>query len=121
MTLEQQRAAHALEQILELKQKGAYGNYVSYVKALPATILANGLGQALATLKAQGQDGHDLLFAQISCWLCQDDVHAPYRNAQDVLQALVDADQQTYRRAQVEALAYLTWLKKFAVAYLGEG
>ena len=31
---------------------------------------------------------------------------------------LVDADQQRYFRAQAEALAWLTWLKKFANAYL---
>ena len=48
--LDRRRAADALDRIRILQDKGQqeYGNYVSLVKALPAVILQNGLGQALA-------------------------------------------------------------------------
>ena len=58
-TLDQQRAKFALDRIRELEELGEekYGHYVSYVSALSATIVMNGLGQALTTqlAKAKGE------------------------------------------------------------------
>lgn len=143
-TLTQRRAAHALQRIRahEKAGKGTYGNYVSYVESLPATILMNGLGQAAATLLSKAgrekirvdgketerlkpSDPHYCLFCDIQDWLCGGDEAAPYRNARDVpdklMQAITSHDERTYLRAQTEALAYLVWLKKFANAYLERG
>lgn len=121
-TLEQRRAAHALEAIRSLEMSGKYGNYVSYVKGLPATILQNGLGQAMATLlagaKGNEQDAHRRLYDHLQCWLCRSEPEAPYSRDQDLLAAITGHDEAHYLRAQAEALAYLTWLKKLAVAYL---
>jgi CRISPR-associated protein Cmr5 len=123
--LAQRRAAHALGCIERHKRagKGTYGNYVSYVEALPATILMNGLGQACATLlsKAEGdkQKPHGLLFGDVESWLCGEDPAAPFKG--DLLEAITEKDQATYLRAQAEALQYLIWLKKFASAYLERG
>lgn len=119
-TLDQLRAGDALANVHSLMESGDYGHYVSYVKALPATILTNGLGQALAMLKAQNKNGNPQLYAHLSAWLCREDAFAPFPGQEDALQAIVAHDQATYRQAQTEALAYLSWLKKFAVAYLGE-
>ena len=49
-SLAQQRAQHALAAITELAAPNAqsYGNYLSYVKALPANVRSLGLGQAMA-------------------------------------------------------------------------
>lgn len=125
-SLDQRRAGHALKrikkrQILHNKEQS---DYLSYAKALPATILQNGLGQAAATLlaaaKGNSQDPHALLYQDLQGWLCGDDEDAPYRNKKDLLQAITRNDQQRYLRAQAESQQYLSWLKKFAAAFLTE-
>lgn len=131
-TIAQRRAAHALKRVLALQQAGkqTYGNYVSYVEALPAAILMNGLGQACATLlaKAEGKldKPHGRLYADLQDWLCGEDPVAPYRNSQTkgddrLMQAICNSNQKKYLHAQAEALAHLVWLKKFARAYLERG
>lgn len=135
--LDRQRADDALQKVRALQNgdDDAYGNYVSFVKALPAVILQNGLGQALATeLASSGTDnatkkGHKFLFAHVNQWLGRDNETAPFPAACDaqtgILQALMSGEQKQYLLAQHEALAYVSWLKKFAVALLiqpeGEG
>lgn len=128
-TLDQQRAAYALQQIRELGMQGenSYGNYVSYVSALPATIVMNGLGQALLTLLAKSQGDrhkpHRLLFNHVAGWLntqikelrCSD-----ANNMTPVINRLLEQNQDVYVLAQAEAMAYLNWLKQFARAYLKE-
>ena len=124
-TLDQRRAAHALKQIRQLQHLGdeMYGHYVSYVSALPATIVMNGLGQALTTLlaKAKGKthDPHRLLYDHIGGWLSHqvNDLSGP---ADKLIDHMMDASQAVYVHAQVEAMAYLNWLKQFARAYLKE-
>ena len=124
-----QRGKHALAAINGLPgtKKADVGNYLAYVKGLPANILRSGLGQAMAMEKAgaakTGEDskGHKFLFGHMEQWLKTDWQNSPYRGHQgDILHAMVNNDQAKYVRAQAEALAYLEWLKKFAVAFLDE-
>lgn len=123
-TLGQQRAMDALKNINALAQQGVsnYGHYRSYVSSLPASILTSGLGQAMAQLLAQSKGGggasdpHKLLYDHLEGWLCS--TRNLFGNEANLIRGIVNGDQQTYVRAQVEALAYLTWLKKFARAYL---
>ena len=136
-SLAQKRAAHALACVKALKamekagdeQKLPYGNYISYVRALPAAILMNGLGQALAMEKAGASKdkGHDYLYQHMNAWLCNKNLDgvnesgwqtSPYAGISDVLEAIVSQDEAAYIRAQAEALDYLEWLKKFAMALL---
>lgn len=116
-TLAQQRAADALAKIQQLEKAGDYGNYVSYAKALPATILTNGLGQAAASLLAQGKE-KGTLYKHLEQWLCHDHDRAPYQGSPCLITAITQHDQARYLQAQAEALAWLEWLKKFAVAFL---
>jgi CRISPR-associated protein Cmr5 len=127
-TLEQRRAKHALDRVKELEKQGqnAYGKYASYVSALPASILTNGLGQAAATQLSQQSDvGHKALYNDLQDWLCGIGEAAPFRNAAGgdtrLINAITSSDQAKYFRAQTEALAYLVWLKKFAKAFLDQG
>jgi len=125
-TMEQERAADALGRVKDLEKKAA-GNsrqadvndrYAQEAKGLPATIVMNGLGQALATLRA-GKDQHEeLLYRHCQDWLCRNDKTAPYPGQQDLLDALTAGSREDYLRAQTEALSWLNWLKKFATAYL---
>ncbi len=126
-TFEQKRAKHALDRIKALQKEKA-GAYVSYVNALPAAILMNGLGQALATELAAG-GAHRQLAIDVSKWLLCDEAHSKYKDAaegeraeyddaQRLIGRIVAGEQKAYLRAQAEAIAYVTWLKKFANAFL---
>lgn len=124
-TLAQKRAKDALDKVRTI-EKDCQGEqqkkFVSYVECLPTTILTNGLGQAAAMLLAQAKggrkDAHRLLYDALESWLCRDHPQAPYRGESDLMKAIVERDRATYLYAQAEALAWLEWLKKFAVAYL---
>ncbi len=126
-TLEQKRAKHALDQVKAL-QKDRPGNYLSYVNALPAAILMNGLGQALATERAASDQAHHKLAQHVSDWLLSPEAHTRYDTpvsdeaqldaAQRLLGRIVAGDQDAYLWAQTEAIAYVNWLKKFANAFL---
>lgn len=128
-SLSQRRAEHALQQIQALQGRD-YGKYVSYVKSLPATIIMSGLGQALAMERAGKKlAGHAFLFSHLLAWLGKDWEHSPYRNAvgqagdddgkaEALFAAITQQVEADYIRTQAEALEYLEWLKKFAVAFL---
>lgn len=123
-TIDQRRASHALRQIRDLADR-EYGHYVSYVSALPSTIVMSGLGQALATLLARARgkenDPHRLLYDHVASWLASGEVVRELEGEPaTVIDRLMEHGQDVYVRAQVEAMAYLNWLKQFARAYLNE-
>ena len=115
LTKEQERASHALEKINELKD---YGNFVSYANSLPASIVMNGLGQAMAFELSSGKKdiGHKELYRIMQDWLCGKS--GVFTDEPDLMIAITKKPQREYIRAQAEALAYLDWLKKFSRAYL---
>ena len=134
-TLEQMRAENAWLIVKELinkaeqdgeKQKDQNDLYASYVSSLPANIITIGIGQSLASLLAASQgrkdDPHYLLYKHTQDWLCRDDTAAPYCTTKDhkknLMDAIISSNQESYKLAQAETLAWLEWLKKFAVAYL---
>jgi CRISPR-associated protein Cmr5 len=122
-SLDQKRAAHALSKIKEMEERGAKF-YVSYVSALPAIIVANGLGQALAMLlaKSKGNQGseHYQLYAHVASWLSVQVKELKGDGVDDVITKLMSGNQGVYVKAQGEAMSYLNWLKQFARAYLRE-
>lgn len=124
-TLEQKRAGDAYQKVLQLTSKPEewQKNYASYAKGLPATILANGLGQAAATLlsaaKGKEDDAHMVLYRHLREWLCRDnDNRAPYPGANDLMGAITSEGRDKYLHAQAEAMEWLSWLKKFTAALL---
>lgn len=143
LTRDQQRARHALQsvnrvnEVVQERIKNAGPNepeqrkarkfrdkYKSYAESLPASIVMNGLGQACAMLLAQAegksaeQDAHRLLYDHLQDWLRGREHARVYPKDQDLVEAVINHGQREYIRAQVESLAYLDWLKKFAQAYL---
>lgn len=126
-SLDQKRAAHALACIRKLEGNSEQAaNYVSYVKALPASILANGLGQALATELAANDKAHDSLAEHVAGWLLTAP-GSPYGSsprksdrAKTLLGRIVEGDQRAYFWAQAEAISFVGWLKKLAVAFHGK-
>jgi len=124
-SLDQHRAEAALTCIRQVEQvpgRTVQAEYLSYSKALPATILQNGLGQAMAALLAASKnnerDPHRLLYRHLEGWLCREHEEAPYAKKKDLMEAIINHEQANYLCAQAEAQAFLSWLKKFASAYL---
>ena len=116
-TVEQKRAANAMQRVDALKHKSREfkKDYGAYVNRLGPAIVMNGLGQALATeLAAAGaepkkDDAHAELYCSLQQWLCgPGDIY----EEGDVLQAIVKNSEAHYVRAQAEALAWLEWHKK---------
>lgn len=123
-TLGQVRAENALDKVRSIKDNYSaevHEKFVSYTESLLASILINGLGQASATLLAQAggdeKDAHYILYCALEEWLCRDDPQAPYRGSENLMDAIVSSDRSKYILAQEEALAWLEWLKRFAVAF----
>lgn len=121
-TLEQRRAKHALAKINSLRNADVkvQGEYKSYVSSLPATIVMNGLGQAIAMLDAKNDTAHSQLSLHLTDWI-RTQVPELQNSGSHFLEAIMKNDQSVYVAAQREAMAYLTWLKQFARAYLAEG
>lgn len=95
--------------------------YRSLARGLNAMIQINGLGQTLAFLKAKGRSnqGHALLFGQLSRWVSREILH---QERDDLLVWVVSqANGTQYRQATAECMAFGIWLKRFAEAELEEG
>ena len=121
-TMEQQRAAFALQSIeafLSL-DKTRQAELRRYIVQIPALIHMNGLGQALAFCRMKGREStHELIYQLLGKWLCQENPGRVFDGqASDLLKAITSSDYRCYMAAQNEALAVLEWLKKFAAALL---
>ncbi len=113
LTLEQQRAQYAWQQVLDARAPG--GEYTALVKAAPALIVNNGLMQALAFWQSRGKVQHRALLGQLLGWLQFRGLvsAADFASAMPALYAMPSAD---FRRATDEALALLRWLRQLAAA-----
>ena len=75
-----------------------------------------GFGQILIG-RWEKKTAHYILYKHLQDWLCRDSKQAPYQHG-NLMQAITTNDRESYMHAQAEALAWLQWQKKFAVAYL---
>lgn len=113
-TLQQKRAAHAWASI-EQVPAGVQKKYGSLVRGLPALVQSDGLAQTLAFLKAKAggkvDKEHMVAYSHIADWVSKE-----LQANGDLLVWLLGNSTAEYRRATAEALAYLSWLKRFAEA-----
>lgn len=121
-TIEQHRAAFALERIRQIEGQVKHGEFRSYARALPAMIHMNGLGQAMAFCRSKGRTRkgdlttYGRLYEIVSAWLTREG--QPLGPSGDLLERMAEVDMFRYRVAQAEALALMEWVRKFAVAFL---
>jgi CRISPR-associated protein Cmr5 len=121
-TLEQERAAFALDQVELLQKQGDIAKEAAmYIRKLPAMIFTNGLGQSLAYLLAKTNGNMELPAGQVyeilATWLTEK--RKIYCEKQGgLLKIMMETDRYKYQLAQEEAWALLEWLKKFADAFL---
>jgi CRISPR-associated protein Cmr5 len=130
-TIEQLRAANALQRVTELRAKSEKFRkcYRAYVDRLSPAIVMNGLGQALASERSAAgappptdpdKQAHHELYRSLHNWLCRQK-EGVYPGQADLLEALMTHDESFYLRAQAEALAWLLWHKKFCRAEFPSG
>lgn len=117
------RAKHAIACVRDMKKPenaGAIAEYLSAARGLPAEIRMNGLGQAVAMLRARGvgNKGAMALYNHVSEWMCRPNSPSPYAGKDALIDAIVAEGEPAYRQAYVEIDAYLAWLKRFADAFL---
>lgn len=123
LTIQQQRAKFALERITTFKDQLAdkeQKEFISYASSLPAMIHMNGLGQAMAFCKVKGGErkSYQALYQLISDWICE--TGQPYSGKANILDGITTCDMAHYQLAQSEALVLMSWVKKFAKAFLAE-
>ena len=124
-SIQQKRAAYALQQVLTVKQSQpevVQKRFKAYSNSLPAMIQMNGIGQALAFAyhKSSGEKdenkGWKALLDTVSTWLLQHEIWGKQATGANVVQVLSGGTQKQYQLAQAEAQALLSWVKDFARA-----
>ena len=118
-TQEQERAKFALDKIKKMQQEGPGDKkeLVSYASAFPFMIRTNGLGQAAAFFKMK-KGNHEKLYTVLSAWLCKEKKLFPGKT--DLLDGITNGSMHEYMAAQAEAMAFFSWVKKFAKAFFAD-
>ena len=116
VTLEQQRAQFAWDCAKEGTAL-AGDEYRNLAKAAPALIMNNGLMQTLAFYQDKGKPHHMALAGHLRRWIMK----RAGGNGQDpgfqpMMDVLLRAQPDQYRRATDEALLILRWIRQFAAA-----
>jgi CRISPR-associated protein Cmr5 len=116
-SLEQKRAAQAWDCVKEVKSRNYKKDYLSLARSAPADIQANGLGQTLAFWRAKKKDEHNTaLYQHVATWV---KMQVRFTQSSDLLEWIMkQASTDDYRRATTEAIAFLSWVKRFAEAEL---
>ncbi|MGH7964800.1 MAG: type III-B CRISPR module-associated protein Cmr5 [Candidatus Binatia bacterium] len=115
-SLEQKRAAQAWDCVKEVTSRNYKKDYLSLARSAPADIQANGLGQTLAFWRAKKKDEDKALYQHVAAWV---KLQMRFTQPEDLLEWIMrKASTDEYRRATTEAIAFLSWVKRFAEAEL---
>jgi len=114
-TMEQDRAAAAWAAVRSVGADYAE-KYLALARSAPADLQVNGLGQTLAFWLAKKGPEHEALYRHLSGW-----VGSRMAGGADLLKWLLGSETGSdgYRRATMEAIAFLSWVKRFAEAEFG--
>lgn len=103
------RSEFAFKQVSEV-DPNSFQKYRSLVRSLPATILTNGYGLAMASLYSKKES--QTLYNHIEVWLKGQQM-LPNKD-KDLMGNIAESDNDNYRLLESETLALLEWLKRFA-------
>lgn len=114
---EKRRAKRAWELVKNVPDN-IIQEYSSLAKSSPVMILTNGLGQTLAFFisKSKGENEYSLLYNHLDQWLSKNVVWSTSNTAKELIERVINEPSQGYRMATEEALAFLSWIKRFAGA-----
>lgn len=104
-----ERSLFAFKKVSEVDSK-SFQKYRSLVRSLPATILNNGYGLAMASLYSKSEN--QTLYNHIEVWLKGQ--HMLSNKDKNLMNTIAESDKDTYRLLESETLALLEWLKRFA-------
>lgn len=110
-TRDQVRAERASASVMSLKPE-MVEEYLGELRDLPSTIVQNGIGPALAFLKARNGPVRNALYDHLAAWLGE----TVYGEKGDLLALVIAQPAARLMRAQEEALVYAAWLRRFAEA-----
>lgn len=120
-TLQQKRAAFALEEISEIANNA--GGKISkdlsnFIVGMPTMILTNGIGQTFAFLLSKGKGKHKDTYTIMKKWIIKRNPNIFSRELDDIqfLRKFNSISQQQYLKIQHEELLLLEWLKRYARA-----
>jgi CRISPR-associated protein Cmr5 len=117
--LEQQRAAFAWQCVQAVQRTDFASEYGQLAREAASLVQMHGLGQTLAFLmskKLEDVNAHLQLARDLSRWVSQQLLGTPRDDLREWI--VRQASVAEYRRATLEALAFLAWLKRFAEAEL---
>ncbi len=118
-TLSQKRAAKALSLLEGIPEKGKEREkFKQFCKSFPTMILQNGLGQAIAFIRAKKEnenDKFDKMYKTLNAWLKE----LRYIEV-DVLKEINTMDAHKYLDIQIESLRFLEWVKRYENAGIFE-
>ncbi|WP_372500647.1 type III-B CRISPR module-associated protein Cmr5 (plasmid) [Tistrella mobilis] len=118
------RARHAYAAVRAAKVEQQV-DYTRAARQMPARVLTNGIGQALAMLMRDGSSDPESqrLCDHLTAWLTDGTTPHPFRLAagEALIEQLIAGDQELFVWMQRETLAYLGWLKTFAEAGISAG
>jgi CRISPR type III-B/RAMP module-associated protein Cmr5 len=123
-TLEQERAAFALEKVDSIKGGREKSKYKTQLLKLPARLHNNGLGQTVAFYLSAGTGKPEVaICGWIEEWLLQREIY----ERRPLIEAITgarnsgiqpDRVEPLYRQASAEVRALAVWLKRFAEAFI---
>ena len=111
-TRDQLRAERANALVTAIKPE-QLDDYAAELRGLPVIMVHSGLGPALAYLKGRPSPGRQSLYEHLSGWVGET-IYAEPKT--DLLQLVMTNPAQRLMRAQEEALAFSTWLRRFVEA-----
>lgn len=121
-TLQQKRAAFALEEISKIAEKNngkISAELASFIVGMPTMILANGIGQTFAFLLSKDKEKQQTTFDIMKKWIIQkkSDIFSQELDNMQFLQTFNSISQHQYLEIQHEELRLLEWLKRYARAF----
>lgn len=121
-TLQQKRAAFALEEISKIAEKNngkISAELASFIVGMPTMILANGIGQTFAFLLSKDKEKQQTTFDIMKKWIIQKkpDIFSQELDNMQFLQTFNSISQHQYLDIQHEELRLLEWLKRYARAF----
>lgn len=128
-TTQQRRAASAYPQVESVSKAAYKKEYKSLVRGFGAMIQIDGLGAALAFLKAKAggkpDSAHAKLYMHLETWMkswmekhLENWTAVHQQTSGELLNSVIALDSTRYRQAAVEVQSYLMWLKRFAEALI---
>jgi CRISPR-associated protein Cmr5 len=115
-TIQQERASFALARGAGLFDRAGVdaSELRTAVRAFPALVHMNGLGQAAAFYKG-GKRAQPFVYELFSDWLCANG--QPLAGHTDLVAAIAACEMQVYMAAQAEALELAEWVKRLVDAH----